>query len=93
MKVRARRRRRDSATERAVTPIGRRDHDLLTFAITWLPYGCPPVDEVLIKFGLTPERYRVRLREAIERHRPHIHPDTAARLLGSCADSTEGRLP
>ncbi|BBY65551.1 DUF3263 domain-containing protein [Mycolicibacterium helvum] len=57
------------------------EHELLAFAVSWLPYGGGPVDEIWINFGMTPDRYRQRLRELIEKHLEHIHPTTAERLL------------
>jgi hypothetical protein len=62
----------------------RDDHDLLTFAIRWLPYGGGPDDEILINFGSTRQRYLHRLRETVERQRRHIHPHTFALLMQLC---------
>ncbi|GFG51486.1 hypothetical protein [Mycolicibacterium agri] len=64
--------------------IGREDHELLTFTVSWLPYGGPPSDELLVRFGLTRERYLSRLRRAVAEYRRQIHPTTAARLLEVC---------
>lgn len=76
--------------------IDREDHELLSFAVSWLPYGGGPSDEILIRFGLTKERYLMRLRRIVDEHRDHIHPDTAARLREDCdaahrAPHAEGR--
>ena len=57
------------------------DHDLLSFAISWLPYGSGPDDEILVNFGLTPQRYLERLRDVVEREHHRIHPSTLARLM------------
>jgi hypothetical protein len=74
---------RDADAEPASTRrISRVDHDLLNFAISWLPYGGGPDDEILINFGLTRQRYVQRIRELVERHRNQIHPGTAERLIG-----------
>jgi hypothetical protein len=72
----------------------REDHEVLTFAVSWLPYEGPPDDEILVRFGLTKERYMQRLRQTVEDHRHQIHPDTAARLLKLCDGASpraEGR--
>jgi Protein of unknown function (DUF3263) len=63
---------------RAISPIER---DMLFFAISWLPYGGRPDDEVWVNFGMTPDRFAECLRKLVERHRAHIHPLTAQRLL------------
>ncbi len=56
----------------------------MTFAVSWLPYGGPPSDELLVRFGFTKERYLARLRQSVDEHRRQIHPVTAARLLEVC---------
>ncbi|RZL77584.1 MAG: DUF3263 domain-containing protein [Rhodococcus sp. (in: high G+C Gram-positive bacteria)] len=35
--------------------------ELVTFAARWHPYGGPEDEEILIYFGLTPDRYHLRL--------------------------------
>lgn len=64
--------------------IDREEHEVLTFAVSWLPYDGPPDDEILVRFGLTKERYLERLRQIVDEHRQQIHPDTTARLLDLC---------
>lgn len=64
--------------------INRHDHELLGFTISWLPYGQVPEDELLVRFGLTRERFTERLREISCRHRDLIHPDTVGRILELC---------
>jgi hypothetical protein len=83
-KARRRSRRATYGTDPAWAPISREDNDLLTFAVNWLPYGGGPEDEILVTFGLSHQRYLDRVREAVERNRPHIHPDTVGRLLHMC---------
>lgn len=74
-----------SPAEPRVSDVNRDDHFLLTFAIRWLPYGCGPDDEILIRFGLDRARYLDRLLETVHRHRSHIHPATAERLIAMCS--------
>ena len=68
----------------AARRIDRADHELLTFAISWLPYGGGPDDEILVNFGLSKQSYLDRLRDDVDRHRPHIHPHTLERLIQFC---------
>lgn len=68
--------------------ITRDEHDLLTFAISWLPYGCGPEDEILINFGLTRQRYLERLQDVVERLTDRLHPDTTRRLLQMCQSNS-----
>jgi hypothetical protein len=77
-------RKQNSRTDIPDRHIDRDDHDMLVFAVRWLPYGGGPDDEILITFGMTPERYRQCLRDVVQRQLAHIHPDTAARLLRMC---------
>ncbi|RZL79434.1 MAG: hypothetical protein EOP32_19460 [Rhodococcus sp. (in: high G+C Gram-positive bacteria)] len=37
------------------------DHLLVDLAVTWLPYGEPPPEEIWIRFGLNPDQYWSRL--------------------------------
>ena len=39
----------------------REEMELVTFAARWHPYGGPEDAEILIHFGLTPDRYHLRL--------------------------------
>ena len=79
-------------------PIDRRDHELLRFTISWLPYGQVPEDELLVRFGLTRRRFTERVHEMLRRYRDLIHPSTADRLVELCeridaepARAAEGR--
>jgi hypothetical protein len=67
----------------SLRPIDRTDWDLLNFAITWLPYGRPPEDELMINFGLDMSRYYTRLTAIVETLRVHLPTTTAARLLNT----------
>jgi hypothetical protein len=70
------------------TLVDREDHELLTFAISWLPYGCGPDEDILVRFGLTRARYLARLFDVVTRRRALIHPDTAERLITLCTRAT-----
>ncbi|TQC45424.1 hypothetical protein EEB14_31720 [Rhodococcus sp. WS4] len=37
------------------------DHMLVGLAVTWLPYGGPPPEEIWLRFGLKPDQYWSRL--------------------------------
>ena len=39
-------------------PVNRDEHDLLTFAIQWVPFDGGPADEISIRFGMTPRAVR-----------------------------------
>ena len=52
-----------------------------TFAIQWIPFGGGPADEIFIRFGMTPERFRERLHEVIRCHWCRIHPVTRRHLI------------
>ncbi|MGE2716201.1 hypothetical protein ACQI4L_19280 [Mycolicibacterium litorale] len=60
------------------------EYEILMFAVRWLPYDGGPLDETLIEFGLTADRFLERVLELIDRHRPRIHPETASRLTNMC---------
>lgn len=60
------------------------DARLLSFAIRWLPFGAASDDEIFINFGMSRQRYFLRLMEIVERFRARIHPMTAARLAEIC---------
>ena len=63
-------------------PVNRDEHDLLTFAIQWVPFDGGPADEISIRFGMTSERFGERLHEVIRCHWCRIHPVTRRHLLG-----------
>ncbi|WP_143543145.1 hypothetical protein [Rhodococcus sp. NCIMB 12038] len=43
------------------------DETILEFARRWIPYGGPPQEEILVGFGLTPERFAERALAALGR--------------------------
>lgn len=92
MGAKSRRDRKQLSRNAVQHKMDRDDHDLLVFAVRWLPYGGGPDDEILINFGMSPHRYRECLRDTILRQRAHIHPDTAARLIEMC-DPTRCHQP
>jgi hypothetical protein len=57
------------------------DRDLLTFVLSWAPYGGPPDDECLIQFGMSAKRVRRRCRELICTARPHEYEAPETQLL------------
>lgn len=38
------------------------DQDMMEFVLNWAPYGGPPADEILPRFGLAPDKLRERIR-------------------------------
>ncbi|MFE7421043.1 hypothetical protein [Rhodococcus sp. NPDC057529] len=38
---------------------------MIDFARTWASFGGPPNDAILIRFGMSPTRFTVRLREIV----------------------------
>jgi hypothetical protein len=87
-KVERQRNQAKSTANRWTRRIDRADHELLTFAISWLPYGGGPEDEILVNFGMTTQRYLSRLREVVDRQRHLIHPTVAERLIALCEQSS-----
>jgi hypothetical protein len=57
------------------------DRDLLTFVLSWAPYGGPPEDECLIQFGMSAKRVRRRCHELICTARPHEYEAPESQLL------------
>jgi hypothetical protein len=57
------------------------DRDLLTFVLSWAPYGGPPEDECLIQFGMSANRVRQRCHELICTARPHDYEAPESQLL------------
>jgi len=61
------------------------DRDLLTFVLSWAPYGGPPDDECLIQFGMSANRVRQRCHELICIARPSDYEAPEFQLLLSAA--------
>lgn len=45
--------------------LDRFDRDLLTFVLSWAPYGGPPDNECFVEFGMSAERVRQRCVEVV----------------------------
>ncbi|RZL77029.1 MAG: hypothetical protein EOP32_26555 [Rhodococcus sp. (in: high G+C Gram-positive bacteria)] len=63
---RARRQRlRDKVRAERPSRLPRESDELIRFALSWIPYGGPPSDEVIVRFGMTTARFSEALRQAI----------------------------
>ncbi|PSR69563.1 hypothetical protein C8258_00155 [Nocardia sp. MDA0666] len=38
---------------------------IIDFAVLWLPYGGPPDEEILVRFGMSEQRFRARLADIV----------------------------
>jgi len=58
------------------------DHTLVNLAVTWLPYGGPPPEEIWIRFGLNPDQYWSRLCHllALGSWRRHLGMETGEQI-------------
>ncbi|WP_128970174.1 hypothetical protein [Rhodococcus opacus] len=57
-------RRRAANLTRAEEPrVDKETEDILEFIRTWAPYGGAPAEEILVRFGMTPSRFKAKLRE------------------------------
>ncbi len=45
----------------------RRDRDMVDLETRWAPFGGPDPEEIFVRFGMSPERYRQRL-QMIRKH-------------------------
>jgi len=41
------------------------DRQIIQFVLRWIPFGGPPDDETLPRFGLTPGEFRSRFRDIV----------------------------
>ncbi|MCX2930843.1 hypothetical protein ORI20_11175 [Mycobacterium sp. CVI_P3] len=41
------------------------DRQIIQFVVRWMPFGGPPEEETLPRFGLTPSEFRIRFREIV----------------------------
>jgi len=63
-------RRRAANRTRAEEPkVDKEAEDILEFVRTWAPYGGAPAEEILVRFGMTPSRFKAKVREI----RAHDH--------------------
>ena len=66
---------------RDITTVYREEHDLVQFALTWLPFGNRANEQIWTEFGMTPARYVDRLAEALDSPvRRTLHPETLQEL-------------
>ncbi|MDH6280096.1 hypothetical protein [Prescottella agglutinans] len=49
------------------TGVSREDHELLAYATAWAPFGGPSAEDLLLRFGMSPSRFRTRVREIVAR--------------------------
>lgn len=61
--------------------LDRFDRDLLTFILSWAPYGGPPNDECFVQFGMDVERVRERCMQVVCTARPSNFGDADHSLL------------
>jgi hypothetical protein len=61
--------------------LDRFDRDLLTFMLSWAPYGGPPNDKCFVEFGMDAERVRERCMQVVCTARPANFGDTEHSLL------------
>ncbi|SEB80550.1 hypothetical protein SAMN04490239_1736 [Rhodococcus koreensis] len=59
-----RQRLRDKLRTEKHSRIPREADQLIRLALTWLPYGGPPADEIMVQFGMTAARFSEALRQA-----------------------------
>lgn len=53
-------------TDRALRPaLDAFEREILEFLVTWLPYGGPPVEETLPRFGIHADDFSVRVCEIV----------------------------
>ena len=80
--------------------LDRFDRDLLTFVLSWAPYGGPPDSECFVEFGMNAERVRERCLEVVCTARAIEHNDeersllvNAAQLLGAIQRDSRSIAP
>ncbi|OUS81336.1 hypothetical protein CA951_41515 [Rhodococcus sp. NCIMB 12038] len=56
------------------------DSAIIEFACRWLPYGTPPSEELLTRFGMTRERYGQQLARILDDHPSRIPLETRRKL-------------
>lgn len=54
---------------------------MLNLAISWLPYGDVPEEDILVSFGLSRRQFLHRLKGLVDRYREQLNPTTATQLL------------
>ena len=70
----------DDATP-AGRPVDQFDLEIVEFVLCWAPYGGPPEDECVPRFGMPPDRLRSRFRDIVRNGlRRHLDADSKALL-------------
>ncbi|MDV7090367.1 DUF3263 domain-containing protein [Rhodococcus opacus] len=60
-------RRREANQTRAGKPrMDREVEDILEFVRTWAPYGGAPEEEIFVRFGMSPSRFKEKLCEILD---------------------------
>ena len=65
--------------------LDRFDRDLLTFWLSWAPYGGPPNDECFVEFGMDVDRVRERCVQVVFTARAAEYGDAERVLLLRCS--------
>ncbi len=72
--------------------IDRFDMEIVEFVLCWAPYGGPPEDECMPRFGMTVDRLWTRFRDIVETgHRRHLSTTERA-LVERAAASNDLRV-
>ena len=78
-------------TTKRVESIDLFDRELLKFVLNWAPYGGPPDDEVLPRFGIQSDQLRRRVHEIVHAGLArNVHIDDRILLLRAWAISQRG---
>lgn len=80
-----------TAGESRERQLGRFDRDLLTFWLSWAPYGGPPADECFVEFGMAIERVRECCMQVVCTARAADYGDTERSLLLRASRQLLGR--
>ena len=64
--------------------LDRFDRDLLTFVLSWAPYGGPPDSECFVEFGMSTDRVRERCMEVVCTARPIEYDDAECTMILRC---------
>ena len=70
-----------SKRESGKRQLDRFDRDLLTFLLSWVPYGGPPENECFVEFGMNVDRLRERCAQVVYTARAAEYGDAERSLL------------
>ena len=73
-----RQRLRDKIRAERYSRLPRESDELIRFALSWIEYGEPPSDEIMVNFGMTTPRFFEALRQTI--HLPDCDPSIVRRI-------------